>query len=121
MKEVIEDKAHTRLSATDNITSWMIRHAAFLQTRFSVGKDGKTPLKRRHHEGYHSDQLLMRESETRKPNAANSIPDLFQVFGLGEPQRAMSTVSEQHRVFTQLGRFERRKIKKSGTVASSRA
>ena len=38
MKEVIEDKSHTRLSATDNIiTSWMIRHAAFLQTRFSVG------------------------------------------------------------------------------------
>ena len=57
IKEVIEDKAHTRLSATDNITSWMIRHAAFLQTRFSVGKDCKTPFKRRHHKFYTS-QLL---------------------------------------------------------------
>ena len=57
MKEVIEDKAHTRLSATDNITSWMIRHAALLQTSFSVGKDRKTPFKRRHHKDYTS-QLL---------------------------------------------------------------
>ena len=57
MKEVSEDKAQTRLSATDSITSWMSRHAAFLQTRFSVGKDGKTPFKRRHHKEYTS-QLL---------------------------------------------------------------
>ena len=106
MKEVIEDKAHTRLSATDSITSWMIRHAAFLQTRFSVGKDGKTPFKRRHHKKstranfYHSDQLLMRKSETRKLNAANSIHDSFEAFGSEEPQRAMGTLSEQHWVFT---------------------
>ena len=32
----------------------------------------------------------------------------------------MSTLSEQHRVFAQQGRFERRMIRKSGTVASSR-
>ena len=62
----------------------------------------------------------MRESETRRPNAANSIPDSFQAFGLEESQNAMSTLSEQHRVFTQQGRFERRMIKKSETVASSR-
>ena len=31
-------KAHTRLSATDNITSWMIRHAAFLQNTFLCRK-----------------------------------------------------------------------------------
>ena len=35
----------------------MIRHAAFFQTRFSVGKDGKTPFKRQHHKKYTS-QLL---------------------------------------------------------------
>ena len=57
MREVIVDKAQTRLSATDSITTWMIRHAAFLQTRFSVGKHGKTPFKRRHHKDYTS-QLL---------------------------------------------------------------
>ena len=31
MKIVIEDKAKARLSATEDITTWMIRHAAFLQ------------------------------------------------------------------------------------------
>ena len=54
MKEVIEDNAQTKLSATESITSWMIRHASFLQTRFSVGKDGKTPFKRRHQKDYTS-------------------------------------------------------------------
>ena len=29
MKEVIEDKAKTKLSATVSITTWMIRHGAF--------------------------------------------------------------------------------------------
>ena len=43
----------------------------------------------------------MQKSETKEPNAANSIPDSFQAFGLEEPQRGMSTLSEQHRVFTQ--------------------
>ena len=57
MKEAIEDKAQTRLSATDSITSLMIRHAAFLQTLFSVGKDGKTPFKKGHRKDYTS-QLL---------------------------------------------------------------
>ena len=56
----------------------------------------------------------MRKSETRKLNAANSVPDSFQASGLEEPERAMSTLSEQHRVFTQQGRFERRMIRKSG-------
>ena len=57
MKEVIEDKAQTKLRATESITSWMIRHEAFLQTHFSVGKDGKKTFKRRHHKDYTS-QLL---------------------------------------------------------------
>ena len=125
VKEAIEDKAQIRLSATDGIASWTSRRAAFLQTRFSVGKDGKTTLKRRHQKEYTSqllpfESLLMRKSETRKLNAANSIPDSFQAFGLEEPQRVMSTLSEQHRVFTHQGQFERRMIWKSGTVASSR-
>ena len=126
LKKVIEDKAHTRLSATDNITSWMIRHAAFLRTLSSVERTAKhysrddiTKITRANF--YHSDQLLMRQSETRKPNAANSIPDSFPVFGLEEPQRSMGTPPEQHRVFTQQGRFERRMMKKSGAVVSSRA
>ena len=66
MKEVSEDKAQTRLSATDSITSWMIRHAAFLQTRFSVEKDGKTPFKRRHHKEYTSQLLPLRSAVDAK-------------------------------------------------------
>ena len=118
---MIEDKAHIRLSATDNITSWMIRRSTlantFLLERTAKhhSRDDITKITRANF--YHSDQLLMRKSETRKPNAANPIPNSFQVFGLEEPQRAMSTLSEQHKVFTQQGRFERRMFKKSGTVA----
>ena len=63
----------------------------------------------------------MRRSETRTLDEANSIPDSFQGFGLEEPQRAMITLSEPHRVVTQQGRLERRMIRIPGTVASSRA
>ena len=41
---------------------------SFLANTFSVGRDGKTPLKRRHHKDC-TGQLLL--------NAANSIPDSF--------------------------------------------
>ena len=116
MKEEIEDKAKIKLSATADITTSMIRHAAFMQTRFSVGMDGKTPFKRLSP----LDQLSMRRSETKRLNAANSIPDSFQVFGLEEPQRATNTSSEQHWAYTQQGRFEQKMIQKSGTVVSSR-
>ena len=126
MKEVSEDKAQTRLSATDSITSWMIRHAAFLQTRFSVEKNGKTPFKRRHHKEYTSQLLPLRSAVDAKVRDEETERSKFDSwihsrdFGLEELQRAMSTLSEQHRVFTQLGRLERRMIRKSGTVVSSR-
>ena len=119
---MIEEKAKTKLSATEGDTTWMIRHAAFLQKRFSVGNDGKTPFKRRHHKDYTSQLLplgsIVAKSETRRLNAANSIPDSFHAF---EPQRATSTSLEQHWVCTQQGRFEQRMIRTSGTVVSSRA
>ena len=58
MKEVIEDKAQTRLSATESITTWIIRHTAVLQSRFA-GRKGcvNTTFKRRHHKDY-TRQLL---------------------------------------------------------------
>ena len=125
MKELIEDTAHTKLSATESITTWMIRHAAFLQTRFPVGKNGKTPFKRRHHKEYTSQlrpfgsavDAKVRDEETESSKFDSRF---IPASGLEEPQRAMSTLSEQHTVFTQQGRFERRLFKKSGTVASSR-
>ena len=123
MKEVIEDKAHTRLSATDSITSWMIRHAAFLQTRFSVGKDGKTPFKRRHHI---TSQLLpfgsavdakVRDEETERSKFdSRFIPGIW----LGR-----ATESDEHIVGTAQGVYTARSVRakndqKSGTVVSSR-
>ena len=101
---VIEDKAKIKLSATEDIATWMIRHAAFLQTRFSVGKDGT-----KHHSREditktiqvsfcHSDPLLMRKSETRRLNAVNLIPDSFQAFGMEE-----HTESDEHIVGTAQG------------------
>ena len=38
VQAMVEDKAKIKLSATEDITTWMTRHAAFLQTRFSVRK-----------------------------------------------------------------------------------
>ena len=111
MKEVIEDKAHTRLSATDSITSWMIRHAAFLQTRFSVGKDGKTPFKRRHHKEYTS-QLLpfgsavdakVRDEETERSKFdSRFIPGIW----LGR-----ATESDEHIVGTAQGVYTARSVR----------
>ena len=110
MKEVIEDKAQTRLSATDSIASWMIRHAAFLQTRFSVGKDGKTPFKRRHHKDYTS-QLLpfgsavdakVRDEETERSNFdSRFIPGIW----LGR-----ATESDEHIVGTAQGVYTARSV-----------
>ena len=34
------------LNATDHITKWAARHAAYIKTRFQVGADGKTPYER---------------------------------------------------------------------------
>ena len=125
MKEVSEDKAQTRLSATDSITSWMIRHAAFLQTRFSVGKDGNTPFKRRHHKEYTS-QLLpfgsavdakVRDEETERSKFDSGFtPGIW----LGR-----ATESDEHIVGTAQGVYTARSvrakmIRKSGTVVSSR-
>ena len=111
MKEVIEDKAHTRLSATDSITSWMIRHAAFLQTRFPVGKDGKTPFKRRHHKDYTS-QLLpfgsavdakVRDEETER---SKFDPRFIPGIWLGR-----ATESDKHSVGTAQGVFTARSVR----------
>ena len=109
MKEVIEDNAQTILSATDSIASW-IRHAAFLQTRFSVGKDGKTPFKRRHHKDYTS-QLLpfgsavdakVRDEETERSNFdSRFIPGIW----LGR-----ATESDEHIVGTAQGVYTARSV-----------
>ena len=111
MKEVIEDKAHTRLSATDNITSWMIRHAAFLQTRFSIGNDGKTPFKRRHHKDSTSQlppfgsavDAKVRDEETERSNFdSRFIPGIW----LGR-----ATESGEHTVGTAQGVYTVRSVR----------
>ena len=81
----------------------MIRHAAFLQTRFSVGKDGKTPFKRQHHTEYTS-QLLpfgspvdakVRDEETERSKfGSRFIPSSW----LGR-----ATESDEHSVGTAQG------------------
>ena len=111
MKEVIEDTAHNRLSATDNIASWMIRHAEFFQTRFSVGKDVKKPLKRRHHK-YYTSQLLpfgsavdvkVRDEETERSKFdSRFIPNIW----LGR-----ATESDEHVVGTAQGVYTARSVR----------
>ena len=96
MKEVIQDKAHARLSATDKHhefdTQHSCKHVSLLEkTAKNHSRDDITKITRANF--CHSEKLLMRKSETRKPNAAKSTPDSFQAFGLEEPQRAVGTSS----------------------------
>ena len=108
MKDVIEVKAKTKLSATEDITTWMIRHAALLQTRFSVGRDGKTQFKRRHRKD-HTSQLLpsgsavdakIRDEETERSKFdSRFIPGIW----LGK-----ATESDEHIVGTGLGVYTAR-------------
>ena len=100
MKEVIEDKARTRMSATDSIASWMNRHAAFLQTRFFGGKDGKTPFKRRHHKEY-TNQLLPEETK-RSRSDSRFIPGIW----LGR-----ATESDEHIVGIVQGVYTARSVR----------
>ena len=113
MKEVIviEDKAKIKLSATEDIATWMIRHAAFLQTRFSVGKDGKTPFKRGHHKDYTS-QLLpfgsavdakVRDEETERSKFdSRFIPGIWH---------GRATESDEHIVGTAQGVYTARSVR----------
>ena len=66
LNELIEDKAQTKKGAKESITTWMIRHAAFFQTRVFVGKDGKTPFKRRRHKDNTSQLLPFRSAVDAK-------------------------------------------------------
>ena len=111
MKEVIEEKAKTKLSATKSITTWIIRHTAFLQTRFFVGKDGKTPVKRRHLKVY-TNQLLpfgsavdakVRDEETDR---SKFDPRFFPGIWLGR-----ATESDEHIVGTALGAYTARSVR----------
>ena len=57
MKEVIEVKTGFKIHANSAINSWVVRHAGFLQTRFSKGTDGKTAWERLHGRRYESSLL----------------------------------------------------------------
>ena len=111
MKEVIEDKAKIKLSATEDITAWMIRHAAFLQTRFSVGKDGKTAFKRGHHKDYASHLLpfgsavdaKVRDEETERSKFDSRF---IQGIWLGR-----ATESDEHIVGTADGVYTARSVR----------
>ena len=42
----LEERLKTKIDLTLPVVRWVIRHAAFLHTRFSVGHDGMTPWRR---------------------------------------------------------------------------
>ena len=110
-KEVIEDKAQTRLSATDSITSWMIRHAAFLQTRFSVGKDCKTPFKRRHHKDYTSQLLPFGSAVDAKGRDEDTERSKFDSRFIPSIWLARSTEIDEHIVGTTQGVYTARSVR----------
>ena len=103
MKEVIEDKAQTKLTATESITSWMIRHAARMQTRFSVGKDGKTPFKRRHHKDYTSQLLPLGSAVDAKVRDEDTERSKFDSRFIPGIWLGRATESDEHTVGTAQG------------------
>ena len=46
LKIALEYHIKEKISDTDGITMWAIEHAVFLLNRYSVGKDGMTPIER---------------------------------------------------------------------------
>ena len=111
MKEVIEDKTYTRLSATDNITRWMIRLAAFLQTRFSVGKHGKTPCKRRHHKAYTSQLLPFGSAVDAKVRDEETERNKFDSRCIPGKWLGRATESDEHIVGTAQGVYTARSVR----------
>ena len=109
-KEVIEDKAKNKLSATESITTWMIRHAAFLQTRFSVGKDCKRPSKRGHHKDFTSQLLPFGsavDAKVRNDETQRSKIDSRFILGIS---LGRATESDEHIVGTALGENTARSV-----------
>ena len=43
-RDVIEDNTKDKLKVDTDITTWIIRWAAMVISRYRVGSDGKTPL-----------------------------------------------------------------------------
>ena len=111
MKEVIEDKAKTKLSATESITTWMIRHAAFLQTRFSVGKDGKTPFKRRHHKDYTSQLLPFGSTDDAKVRDEVTEHSKFDSRFIPGIWLGRATESDEHIVGTALDVYAAKSVR----------
>ena len=111
VKEVIEDKAHTRLSATDSITSWMIRHATFLQTRFSVGKDGKTPFKKRYHKDCMRQLLPFGSAVDAKVRDEETERSKFDSLFIPGIRLGRATESDEHIVGTAQGVYTARSVR----------
>ena len=115
-EKVGEDKAHTRLTAADNITSWMIRHAALLQTRFSVGQDGKTPFKKRHRKDYTRQFLPFGSAGDAKVRDEETERGIWFGRATESDEQIVGTAQGVHTARS----VRAKNIKKSGTVASSR-
>ena len=111
MKEVIEDKAKIKLSATEDITAWMIRHAAFLQTRFSVGKDGKTAFKRGHHKDYASHLLPFGSAVDAKVRDEETERSKFDSRFIQGIWLSRATESDEHIVGTADGVYTARSVR----------
>ena len=111
MKEVIEDKAKTKLSATEDITTLMIRHAAFMQTRCSVGRDGKTPFKRRHHKDFTSQLLPFGSAVDAKVRDEETERSKFDSRFIPGIRLGRATESDEHVVGTALGENTARSVR----------
>ena len=107
MTEVIEDKAKTKLSATEDITSWMIRHAAFLQTRRTVKHNSRDDITKTTRVSFcHLDQQSVRKSETKRLRPQQIRFRFIPGIWLGR-----ATESDEHIVRTASGVYTARTVR----------
>ena len=57
MKDVVDKKCGVRVRADSAITAWMVRHAAWLISRFAIGSDGRSAFQRQHNIPYSGKNL----------------------------------------------------------------
>ena len=61
---VVSDKCKGKIGSTSLILPWIVRHSAFIISRFAIGADGQTPWERVRGRSFSSDLVEMARRST---------------------------------------------------------
>ena len=103
MKEVIESKCGVKLRSDGPLITWMIRHASWLVTRFSVGEDGRTAFQRQHNVPYSGKVLAFGSKVEAKINDQEMKRSKFDTTFVTGVYLGRAIESDEHCVGTKRG------------------